>query len=459
MEKILNAPTGPGIYKMLDADGVLLYVGKAKNLRARLKQYSDISKLEPHKQIMRSLVAAVQWETVPTESDALVLEQKLIKTEKPRYNIMLTDGKMYPYLVLSRHEFPRMEKYRGKLSAKKDVFGPFPSVGALDATIRYLQKSCRLRTCADSFMRNRMRPCMLYQIGRCSGPCVVPNPDYANRVELARKILSGNAELVIRELKQKMTDAAQRNDFENAAALRDQIAAITETAVAGKRRPRVKNIDWDGAWNDLENWLGRKFDRAFVFDNSHLFGKNPVGAAVCFDRTGFVKSEYRHFHLKDKKLAGNDIGMMGEFISRTNVGQSDLLIADGGPAQWNIAKKFGTAIGVVKGVVRNGDEHFILPNGKTDDSMPRDSRLFLMLRAVRDEAHRFAIGFHRKTRDKKMLGGALAEIEGIGPARKRELLQYFGGIRGLANADAAAIARVPGVSKTIAEKVYGHFHP
>ena len=123
---IKNAPLAPGIYKMFDDSGNLLYVGKAKNLFNRLNQYVDISKLEMHKQIMRSLVRRVEWETTQNESDALLLEEKLIKTLKPKYNIMLTDGKMYPMLALTKHEFPRLLKFRGKISQRSDVYGPYP---------------------------------------------------------------------------------------------------------------------------------------------------------------------------------------------------------------------------------------------------------------------------------------------------------------------------------------------
>ena len=171
---IENSPNAPGVYKMYDQDGTLLYVGKAKNLSNRLRQYLDISKLELHKQIMRPLVTRVEWETVATESDALVREQELIKSLRPKYNIMLTDGKMYPMLALTNSEYPRLLKFRGKVSQRRDVFGPYPSVGALNDTIKTIQKVCQLRTCTETFMRNRTRPCLLHQIGRCSAPCTKP---------------------------------------------------------------------------------------------------------------------------------------------------------------------------------------------------------------------------------------------------------------------------------------------
>ena len=189
---IENSPNAPGVYKMYDADGMLLYVGKAKNLANRLRQYVDTSKLELHKQVMRSLVTRVDWEIVPTESDALIREQELIKTLRPKYNIMLTDGKMYPMLALTNSEFPRLLKFRGKISQRRDVYGPYPSVGALNETIKIIQKVCQIRTCSDTFMRNRARPCLLHQIGRCSAPCVLARTYHRRPDKTDAKIFCGN---------------------------------------------------------------------------------------------------------------------------------------------------------------------------------------------------------------------------------------------------------------------------
>lgn len=462
---IENSPSAPGVYKMYDADGTLLYVGKAKNLANRLKQYVDISKLEPHKQIMRTLVTRVEWETVATESDALLREQELIKTQKPRYNIMLTDGKMYPMLALTAGDFPRLLKFRGKITQRRDIYGPYPSVAALNETIKTLQKVCRLRTCTDSFMRNRARPCLLHQIGRCSAPCVLPQTDYDERVRLARRILTGDSEPIIADLTAAMQKFSACMDFESAAACRDKIAALTHTSNRGMRRPHAHsaNLDWPHAVNDLEKWLGMKIECAGVFDNSHLFGRNPVGAMIAFGPDGFIKSSYRHFKLNDAARAGNDIAMMEEFVSRaTRRGpKMDLIIVDGGRAQWNIARRTAPDIpvlGVTKGVVRDGDEHFILPDGTESWDMAKDSRLFLMLRAVRDEAHRFVITYHRTVRAKTVTASVLDEIEGIGPARKKALMLHFGSARAVGDADMAALLRVPGLGKNAAEKIYAYFH-
>ena len=463
---IANAPHAPGVYKMYDTDSNLLYVGKAKNLSNRLKQYLDISKLELHKQVMRTLVSRVDWETVATESDALIREQELIKTQKPKYNIMLTDGKMYPMLALTNSEYPRLLKFRGKISQRRDVYGPYPSVSALNETIKTLQKVCNLRTCTDSFMRNRARPCLLYQIGRCSAPCCIQQHEkYAESVRIARKILTGDSAPIIADLTKQMQKHSDNLDFEAAAQIRDKIAALTQTSTHGKRQNNAHSAisDWDKNVSELEKWLGIKIDLVGVFDNSHLFGKQPVGAMITFNHNGFEKSGYRHFKLIDKSRAGNDIAMMAEFVRRATERDPklSLIIVDGGPAQWNIANKNSGGIpvmGVTKGEVRDGDEHFILPDGTVYRDLPKDSPLFLMLRAVRDEAHRFVITYHRNVRAKQMTASVLDEIEGIGPTRKQALLRHFGNVRAIIDADINALKRVPGLGKNAAEKIYAHFH-
>lgn len=462
---IENSPNAPGVYKMYDADGTLLYVGKAKNLSNRLKQYIDISKLELHKQVMRTLVARVDWEIVPTEEDALLREQELIKTQKPKYNIMLTDGKMYPMLALTAGEFPRLLKFRGKISQRRDVYGPYPSVSSLNETIKTIQKVCQLRTCTDTFMRNRTRPCLLHQIGRCSAPCTIPQNDYDARVKIARRILTGDSEPIVADLAAAMKKYAAEMNFEQAAIARDKIAALTHTSNRGiqRSRPHSANLDWQKTVGELESWLGIKIECAGVFDNSHLFGKSPVGAMIAFGHDGFIKSSYRHFKLNDAARAGNDIAMMAEFVSRAveRGPKLDLIIVDGGVAQWRIAHRVAPNIpilGVTKGEVRNGDEHFIMPDGSVYRDMPKDSKLFLLLRAVRDEAHRFVITYHRARRAKQMTASVLDEIEGIGPTRKRALLNHFGSVRSIMDADLSALIHTPGLGKSAAEKIYAYFH-
>ena len=256
-------------------------------------------------------------------------------------------------------------------------------------------------------------------------------------------------------------------DFENAAILRDKISAMTKTSIRGIRtNPAYRTnseTDWNNTIIEMEKWIGKKITYAGVFDNSHLFGTNPVGAMITFGHDGFIKSGYRHFKLRDRARAGNDIAMMAEFVERAvqNSPEIDLIIVDGGRAQWNIAHQTAPNIpilGVTKGEVRNGDEHFIMPDGTEYRDMPKDSKLFLLLRRVRDEAHHFVITYHRTTRAKAMTGSCLDEIEGIGPTRKKLLLNHFGSVRAIMDADIQTLKRVPGLGGAAAKKIYEHFH-
>ena len=266
-----------------------------------------------------------------------------------------------------------------------------------------------------------------------------------------------------------MTKCSESQDFESAAKLRDKIIALTHTSNRGIRQNPAysqnndSNNNWTNTISEMEQWMGIKFHYAGVFDNSHLFGTNPVGAMITFGHDGFIKSGYRHFKLQDNKRAGNDIAMMEEFISRAikNSPELDMLIIDGGPAQWNIAHQVAPNLPILcvtKGKVRNGDEHFIMPDGTECHTVPKDSKLFLLLRRVRDEAHRFVITYHRTTRAKSMTGSCLDEIEGIGPTRKKLLLHHFGSVRAIMDADITALMRVHGLGAAAAKKIYKHFH-
>jgi excinuclease ABC subunit C len=234
---IAAAPSDPGVYEMFDSAGLPLYVGKAKNLARRLRQYVDPERLEYHKIIMRRQVARVEWRTTASESEALILEQRLIKTEKPKYNIILKDDKTYPYLALSGDKFPRLYRFRDKMlresrsgKPRESVFGPFPFISDLDETIRLVQRVCRIRTCADSVFGRRSRPCLLYQVGRCSAPCVAArDDDYGDRVRIAKNILRGRVRSVVSDLARKMKSAAAARDYENAARIKGQIDSLQST--------------------------------------------------------------------------------------------------------------------------------------------------------------------------------------------------------------------------------------
>ena len=223
-EFVASLPTRPGVYRMLDAAGEILYVGKAKNLRSRVASYFRPDQLAPKVAAMVRQVCGCEITVVNSDTEALILEYNLIKKHRPRYNILLRDDKSFPYLYLnSTQEYPRLAYYRGTRRVPGRLFGPYPNSRAVRDTLQHLQKLFKLRNCEDSYFAHRTRPCLQHQIERCSAPCVglISREDYAADVGAAVAVLEGRNDDVARELGARMEAAAERLEYEKAAVLRD----------------------------------------------------------------------------------------------------------------------------------------------------------------------------------------------------------------------------------------------
>lgn len=607
------APTSPGVYRMLNAGNDVLYVGKAKNVRKRLSSYARVNAPMPARILrMIAATAAVEIVSTATETEALLLEANLIKQLRPRFNVQLRDDKSFPYILITGdHWAPQILKHRGAQSRPGRYFGPFANAGAVNRTITALQRAFLIRSCTDGFFESRTRPCLLYQIRRCSGPCTgeIDFPGYTELVREANDFLSGRSHLVKQELASEMEKASTELEFETAALYRDRLAALSAIQSQQGINPRtveeadVFAIHQEGGYSCVEvfffrtgqNWgnrayfpkaeksftpeevlasflaqfyddkpppklillsheieesalladaltvkagfkvevstpkrgekkelighaltnareaLGRKLSdtatqgrllegmvttlglphapkRIEVYDNSHIQGTNAVGAMIVAGPDGFIKNQYRKFNIKSEGLTpGDDYAMMREVLERrfkrllkppegdtTQVKADDdsfpqwpdLVIIDGGRGQLNAAREIFKTLGltevallaVAKGPERDaGRETLFMPEREAIKLEPRDPVLYFIQR-LRDEAHRFVIGSHRKLRKKDIREAGLQEIPGIGPSRKRALLHHFGTLKEIERASIADLGKVPGVSAESARKIFEFFH-
>ncbi|MBA4274997.1 MAG: excinuclease ABC subunit C [Alphaproteobacteria bacterium] len=270
-DALKSLPLSPGVYRMLNAKGDILYVGKAKQLKNRVSNYANINALTTRIMRMVHQVARVEWTVTKSEAEALLVEANLIKKHKPRYNILLKDDKSFPYLMFTAHAYPRIVKHRGSTKEKGEYFGPFASVGALNHTLAMLQKVFQLRPCADTIFKHRTRPCLQYQIKRCSGPCVnlISEEAYAAQLGLARDFLSGKSRAVQDAFTLKMQEASDAMQFERAAEWRDRIRILTQIQQEqGLRAAGLTDADMMALYRDK----GRSCVAVFFFRQGLHFG-------------------------------------------------------------------------------------------------------------------------------------------------------------------------------------------
>ncbi|MFZ7200490.1 excinuclease ABC subunit UvrC [Avibacterium avium] len=596
---LANVTHDPGVYRMYDDKDQVIYVGKAKDLKKRLSSYFRANLSSKKTEALVASIHRIETTITSSETEALLLEHNYIKTYQPRYNVLLRDDKSYPYILLTKERHPRITAYRGSKKIQGEYFGPYPNAGAVRETLSLLQKLFPVRQCENSVYRNRSRPCLQYQIGRCSAPCVpgyISDEDYNQQVNFARLFLQGKDQQVLDHLVAKMEQASQALNFEEAARIRDQIQAVraviekqfvsndrlddidiiaiayqlgiacvqvlfirqgkilgnrsyfpkvpantdlselTATFVGqfylqahqGRSVPNSIIVDHklaekaqlesllseqagrkvqiqDSAKGDKSKYLQlaqmnakaalvtqlkqstliheryqalqallgiEKIQRMECFDISHTMGEQTIASCVVFNQDGPLKSDYRRFNITGI-TGGDDYAAMEQALLKRYDKDleaekiPDVIFIDGGKGQLNRAlqvfeqlnvkwdKKRPHLIGVAKGVDRRaGLETLIISKQDREINLPPDSLALHLIQHIRDESHNHAISGHRKKRQKAFTQSGLETIEGVGAKRRQALLKYLGGMQGVKKASLDEIASVPGISQSLAEKIF-----
>ncbi len=465
-ERLRQLPDRPGVYLFKDQEGKVLYVGKAVSLRKRVLSYFQPSR--PLTAKLMQLVgqtADLEWIGTGSEAEALLYESSMIKEKQPKYNVSLRDDKSYPYLkVTIEEEFPRLFIGRGTHETGIKAIGPFANAGLLKQAFNAIRRIIPFRTCRTM----PKRACLDFHLGLCQAPCEgrISQREYQENLSRVFRLMEGRKQEVLEELRVKMKDAAAERRYEEAAKMRDQIAGLQQLATRPRRLIPAE------ALADLQSVLQLPTlpRRIEGFDVSNIFGREAVGSMVTFVDGKPFKDGYRRF--KIKTVAGiDDYAMMREIVRRryekpegqtlrglTPTGLPGLVLIDGGKGHLNAAlevlrdlKLNLPAVGIAKEF-----EQLFLPGRTEPIVLPPQSKALQLLQRVRDEAHRFAIGYHRLLRGKDALSSALDEIPGIGPRKKQDLLLRFGSVEAIRRAPIEEFTQVRGISQTLARRVLQH---
>lgn len=474
-----DVPNRPGVYIFRNAAGQVIYVGKAKSLRKRLATYFHPSRRITADPKLRSLINSIaghETVVVRTESEALLLESRLVKQYQPFYNVELRDDKRFLLLAVDLSEpFPRLQLTRLKRDDGRLYFGPFPFTRALRETMTFLADFFGLRTCPGrTCSARRGRHCLKRHIQECAAPCAgtVTPEAYRDRVEGALRVLRGDLSTVRERLTERMREAAESQKFEEAAQLRDTLANLKAVVGAPVRTfehsaglaPQAAPA---AAVLRLQTVLGldRLPIRMECFDISNIGGRFAVGSKVVFSNGRPLRSEYRRYRIKTVEGA-NDFAMMEEVVSRRvrralaeKTPLPDLLVVDGGAGQLSRAVLALQTHGVVLPVLglAKQQEHIYLPGRELPLQLDRADAALKLLQALRDEAHRFGLAYHVALRRRRLTESLLDDIPGVGPARRQELLRHFGSVRAMAGRPPEEIAAaVPGVGPTLAQQILEH---
>ena len=454
---------------MRDRRGDIIYVGKAKNLRRRVLSYfRPGAKHAPKVRSMVNSVYDLEFMTVRNEAEALLTEANLIKRYKPHFNILMRDDKRYLALKADPNTlWPRFACCRIVRDDGCRYFGPFPSAAVVRAAKDFCEKHWGLRECdALSPDEETHRHCLAQVIRRCSAPCMqkISPEDYRARFESACAFLEGKDPQVLAEVEREMRVVAEKGDFEKAAYLRDTLFALKEMTKRHfvRETPEMRQRNVEKGLQDLAEAIGLDAPPKIIecVDISNLFGTHSV-ASLVVARSGLPdKRYYRHFKIKTI-VGADDPRSMAEVVRRRftdpdiRLDKPDLFVCDGGVTQLRATrrelKKLGLDLPTVG--LAEKQELIVVDDGRDPIALPRDSEALFVLTRLRDEAHRFAITYHRNLREKSIRESVLDEIPGIGEAKKVKLLKAFKSIYGISRAEIDEIAKVAGVNQQIAAEI------
>lgn len=471
--RLKELPDKPGCYIMRDRQGSIIYIGKAKNLKKRVSSYfRNGARHAPKVRSMVSTVHDFEFMTVKNEAEALLTEASLIKRHKPRFNILMRDDKRYLALKANQDaKWPRFECVRIVRDDGARYFGPFPSAPVVRAAKDFAEKRYGIRECeAIEPCEQDHRHCHADILRTCSAPCIgaVSETEYRARFDEACEFLEGKKPEVLSEVEDEMRKAAGKGDYEQAATKRDTLLALREMTKAHfvRKTPSLRREEALKGIEELAGAIGLKKPPRIIecVDISNLFGTHNV-ASLVVARDGLPDGRfYRRFKISSFEGA-DDPRAMAEVVLRRYgpdstlleaLPRADLFICDGGITQLRAAREVFREIGAgdipAIGLAKRQEE-IVLDDGRENILLPRDSEALFVITRLRDEAHRFAITYHRALRERRIRESVLDEVPGIGEAKKLKLLKAFKTISGILRAGEERIAEVAGVNAQIAAEV------
>lgn len=452
---------------MKGEEGEILYIGKARSLRQRVSSYLRNRGQLPKIQLLLSRVCDLDYIETPTEVDALLLEAELIRKYKPRYNTELKDDKSYPLLKITGDEFPRIHLTRSRSDRRARYYGPYTDAKLLREAVALINTLFPLRKCRTL----PKKACLYYHIGQCLAPCIKPEvkPQYDRLVEEVKGFLGGGKKSFMEYLTERMFQAARELRFEDAQFFKEQIQALSRLK---KKRVSLRSQEVRVAFSatlELKRTLRLEKlpEKIVCFDVSNIHGEEAVASKVSFYRELPDKLHYRRYKIKTVRRI-DDYAMIQEALGRMIAGLRegretfipDLIVIDGGKGHLNAAaevlKREGFNEVALLALAKRFETVYSEKGGEV--SIPPDSPALHLLQKVRDEAHRFAVAYHRSLREKEMIRSALDGIPGIGGRRKRLLLEQFDSLEELKRAGVGQLAGLPGMNQAVAKKVWEYFH-